>query len=375
MQFRDLAAQYARHRTEIDDAIQRVLDRAEFIGGPEVEAFERRLAAFAGARHCVSCANGTDAMTLVLMAWGIGPGDAVFVPDFTFFSTAEVVSLAGATPVFVDVDPETFNLDPVRLEAHVTRVAAEGRLVPKAAIPVDLYGLPADHDAIGRVAERHGLLVLEDGAQGFGGAIRGRRVGAFGDAATTSFFPAKPLGCYGDGGAVFTADDATADRLRSLKVHGKGRDKYDNLRIGLNSRLDTLQAAILQVKLSAFEEHELEDVNRVAQRYTERLQGLVETPVVPEGYFSSWAQYTLRLPDRATRDGLQAFLKAKGIPSLVYYVKPLHRQTAYADLGCDDRDFPVSDRLCDTVLSLPMHPYLADSEIDAVCDAIEEFLR
>lgn len=314
-------------------------------------------------------------MTLVLMAWGIGKGDAVFVPDFTFFSTGEVVSFRGATPVFVDVDRETFNMDPVKLEAAIEKTLEQGNLRPRVVIPVDLFGLPANYDEIDRIARKYKLLVLEDGAQGFGGNINGQKACSFGDAATTSFFPAKPLGCYGDGGAIFTNDDGLAELLQSLKVHGRGKDKYDNVRIGVNSRLDTLQAAVLQVKLKAFVEHELDDVNRVAQEYTRRLEGIVETPVIPDGYFSSYAQYTIKLKSREERDGLQDFLKKKGIPSMIYYTKPMHRQQAFADLAYSDEDFAVTVQLCDTVLSLPMHPYLKDEDIGQVCDAVHEYFQ
>ena len=267
MEFRDLKQQYHTYEQDINDAIRRVLNRGIFIGGEEVEEFEKQLAAYVGVKHCISCANGTEAMTLVLMAWNIGPGDAVFVPDFTFFSTAEVVAFLGATPIFVDVNWDTYNMDHQRLNEAIEKVIQEGVLKPKAVIPVDLFGLPADHDAISRIATKYDLKVLEDAAQGFGGRIGKRRAGSFGDAATTSFFPAKPLGCYGDGGAILTCDDQLAHLLGSLKVHGKGDDKYDNVRIGVNSRLDTIQAAVLQVKLAAFANHELEAVNKVAEWY------------------------------------------------------------------------------------------------------------
>lgn len=375
MKFRDLQAQYLHYKNEIDGAVQSVLESGVFIGGKPVAELEEQLADYVGVNHCISCANGTEAMTLVLMAWGIGKGDAVFVPDFTFFSTGEVVSFRGATPVFVDVDRETFNMDPVKLEAAIEKTLEQGNLRPRVVIPVDLFGLPANYDEIDRIARKYKLLVLEDGAQGFGGNINGQKACSFGDAATTSFFPAKPLGCYGDGGAIFTNDDGLAELLQSLKVHGRGKDKYDNVRIGVNSRLDTLQAAVLQVKLKAFVEHELDDVNRVAQEYTRRLEGIVETPVIPDGYFSSYAQYTIKLKSREERDGLQDFLKKKGIPSMIYYTKPMHRQQAFADLAYSDEDFAVTVQLCDTVLSLPMHPYLKDEDIGQVCDAVHEYFQ
>ena len=282
IEFRDLKAQYNKYKTEIDSGIQEVLNNANFIGGKEVGILEQRLAEYVGVRHCITCANGTEAMTLVMMAWDIKEGDAVFVPDFTFFSTGEVVSYCGATPIFVDVDRDTFNIDPVKLEKAIQKVIAEGKLTPKVIIPVDLFGLPAYYDEIDKIASKYNLKVLEDGAQGFGGSINGKRACSFGDVATTSFFPAKPLGCYGDGGSIFTDNDELAELIGSLKVHGKGENKYDNVRIGVNSRLDTIQAAILNVKLTAFIEHELDDVNRVYRLYTEKLKEFVETPVIPE---------------------------------------------------------------------------------------------
>ena len=296
----------------------------------------------------MTCGNGTDALTMAMMAWGIKEGDAVFIPDFTFFSSGEIVSHARATPVFVYVDIDTFNIFLESLE--------------KAVVAVDLFGLPADFAG----ADKYGLLVLEDGAQGFGGNINGKTACSFGDISTTSFFPAKPLGCYGDGGAVFTDDDEIAKLLESIRVHGKGEMKYDNVRIGLNSRLDTIQAVILSVKLKAFDDYELTDINAVAEKYTAALSGIVKTPVIPDGFYSSWAQYTIQLEDKATRDRIQTALKAEGIPSMVYYPKPMHRQEAFAGQDYDDADFPNTIRLCDTVLSLPMHPYLGDGGVSLV---------
>jgi dTDP-4-amino-4,6-dideoxygalactose transaminase len=374
MKFRDLKAQYQKYKQEIDSVIQEVITNAHFIGGNEVANLEKQLADYVGAKHCISCANGTDAMSLVLMAWDIKEGDAVFVPDFTFFSTGEVVSYCGATPVFVDVNRETFNLDATKLEQAINKVLEEEKLTPKVIIPVDLFGLPADHIKIKKIAKKYNLLVLEDGAQGFGGNINGQRACSFGDAATTSFFPAKPLGCYGDGGAIFTNDDNLAALLKSLKIHGKGEDKYDNVRIGVNSRLDTIQAAVLKVKLRAFIEHELEDVNKVYQLYTERLKGVVETPFIPDGYYSSFAQYTIKLKNKEQRDGLQAKLKKNDIPSMIYYVKPMHKQGAFSYLNNDDEDFRVTNELCDIVLSLPMHPYLSEEDVDSVCEIIKSYI-
>ncbi len=370
MEFRDLKAQYKKYKHEIDSAIQEVINNTNFIGGKEVDILEKRLAEYTGVNHCITCANGTEAMTLLMMAWDIKEGDAVFVPDFTFFSTGEIVSFRGATPIFVDVDRYTFNIDTVKLEKAINKVIDEGKLTPKVIIPVDLFGLPADHIAIEEIANKYNLKVLEDAAQGFGGSINGRKACSFGNAATTSFFPAKPLGCYGDGGAIFTSSDKLAKLLNSLKVHGKGEDKYDNVRIGINSRLDTIQAAILNVKLTAFIEHELDDVNRVYSLYTENLKGIVETPKIPEGYVSSFAQYTIKLRSKEERNALQSKLKENGIPSMVYYVKPMHKQGAFADYGYDDNDFEVTNQLCDTVLSLPIHPYMDNQEISLICDLV-----
>lgn len=370
MEFRDLKAQYSKYKNDIDSALQSVIDSGRFIGGKEVNTLEQRLAEYAGVKHCITCANGTDAMNLILMSWGIKEGDAVFVPDFTFFSTGEIVSFRGATPIFVDVDRDTFNIDTDKLEKTIEKVIKEGKLTPKVIIPVDLFGLPADYIEIEKIAKKFNLRVLEDAAQGFGGSINGKKSCSFGDAAATSFFPAKPLGCYGDGGAIFTNDDELAELLNSLKVHGKGDNKYDNVRIGVNSRLDSIQAAVLNVKLTAFIEHELEDVNRVHRQYTEKLKGIVETPVIPEGYISSFAQYTIKLKNKEERDALQAKLKEEGIPSMVYYVKSMHRQGAFAEHEYEDNDFEVTNELCDTVLSLPMHPYLSKKDVTNICNVI-----
>jgi dTDP-4-amino-4,6-dideoxygalactose transaminase len=381
MEFRDLKQQYRVLREEMDRVVLDTIASGAYIMGPQVKELEKQLAEYVGVKHCLTCANGTDALTLALKAWGIGPGDAVFVPDFTFFSSAEVVSLEGSTPVFVDVCEDTFNIDAVDLERAVKEVLAEGRLQPRVVVAVDLFGQPANYAAVRAVTDKYGLLVLEDGAQGFGGSsvipgltgnLKTCRACSFGDISTTSFFPAKPLGCYGDGGAVFTDNDEWAALIDSYRVHGKGTFKYDNVRIGLNSRLDTLQAAILQVKLKAFVDYELDAVNEAAVRYTERLEGLA-TPVIPEGFRSSWAQYTVRFADCAQRDAVQAALKAAGIPAMVYYPKPMHLQTAFAGLAA--RSCPVATSLCERVLSLPMHPYITEREIDSVCGVIRETLR
>ena len=375
MEFRDLKAQYEKYKSEIDSSIQEVINNTNFIGGKEVNTLEQRLAEYIGVKHCITCANGTEAMTLLMMAWDINEGDAVFVPDFTFFSTGEVVSFRGATPIFVDVDRDTFNIDTDKLEKAINKVIDEGKLTPKMIIPVDLFGLPADHIEIEKIAKKYNLRILEDAAQGFGGSINEKKACSFGDAATTSFFPAKPLGCYGDGGAIFTNDDGLAELLNSLKVHGKGDNKYDNVRIGVNSRLDSIQAAVLNVKLTAFIDHELEDVNRVYRLYTEKLKGIVDTPIIPEGYVSSFAQYTIKLKNKEERDALQAKLKAEGIPSMVYYTKPMHKQGAFTEYDYADSDFEMTNELCDTVLSLPMHPYLSEEEIDKIINSIFDYKK
>jgi dTDP-4-amino-4,6-dideoxygalactose transaminase len=323
-------------------------------------------------KHCITCANGTDALLMVLMAWDIKAGDAVFVPDFTFFATAEVVALVGATPVFVDVDEDTFNIDPVKLEAAVQRTIKEGLYQPRAIIPVDLFGLPANYPAIEKIAQKYNLLILEDGAQGFGGRIGEQKACSFGHAATTSFFPAKPLGCYGDGGAIFTNDDNLAQELQSIRMHGKGSTRYDNVRIGLNSRLDTIQAAILQVKLRAFIDYELEQVNLIAGLYTKKLKDIVKTPIIPDGYYSSWAQYTILLENEKQRDTLQQKLKEQGIPTMIYYPKPMHKQIAFEDVASNINNLGTTEDLCNRVLSLPIHPYLEEKSIAGLCKAIEK---
>lgn len=375
MEFRDLKSQYSKYKEEIDNAIHKVIESAEFINGKEVSELESQLADFVGVKHCISCANGTEAMTLLLMAWGIKEGDAVFLPDFTFFSTGEVVSFVGATPIFVDVDIRTYNIDTDKLEKTIEMVIREGKLKPKLIIPVDLFGLPANFHEIKRISEKFNLLVLEDGAQGFGGKIDDRLACSFGDASTTSFFPAKPLGCYGDGGAIFTDNLELADLLQSLKVHGKGLSKYENIRIGVNSRLDTIQAAILKVKLSALIKHEIEDVNRIAAMYTDRLFGHVDCPFIPEGYQSSFAQYTIKLSSKSERDALQTHLKEKGIPSNIYYQYPMHSQKAFSNLEELNLDFQVTNYLCEVVLSLPMHPYMSEEEVETVSSEIIKFLK
>lgn len=375
MEFRDLKTQYQKLKPKIDKKIAEVLTTGNFIMGTQVKELEVSLAEYVGVKHCITCGNGTDALSLVLMAWGIGENDAVFLPDFTFFSTGEVVSFEGAIPVFVDVSEATFNIDIEKLEIAIKKVIKDGKYNPKAIIAVDLFGLPADYMALEALAKKYGLLLLEDGAQGFGGMIGERRACSFGDAATTSFFPAKPLGCYGDGGAVFTNDDEVADLIHSYRVHGKGEHKYDNIRIGINSRLDTLQAGILQVKLEAFRDYEVEAVNQVALWYDKRLKDLVKTPKVPMGYLSSWAQYTIQLESEDERERLQEALKKVDIPSMIYYVKPMHEQEAFLNLPHETGECSVTERLCKTVLSLPMHPYLSEKEVEEVCRVIRGYFR
>jgi dTDP-4-amino-4,6-dideoxygalactose transaminase len=370
--FIDLAAQRRRIAPRVDAAIARVVEHCQFISGPEVLQLESELAAFCGARHAISCASGTDALVLALMAKGIGPGDAVFCPAFTFCATAEVAALVGATPVFADVDAATFNIDPASLRAAIATAKRLG-LRPKAIIPVDLFGLPADHDAIAAIAQAEQLFVLDDAAQAFGATYKGRPLGTLSDATATSFFPAKPLGCYGDGGAVFTDDDELADTIRSLRVHGQGTDKYDNTRIGLTGRLDTIQAAVLLEKLTIFEDEIMARQN-VARRYGDALADVAIVPRVPGQHVSVWAQYTLRVSPNA-RDGLAAALKAGGVPTAIYYAKPLHRQTAYRHYPIADGGLPVSDLLAQEVISLPMHPYLEAAMQDRIIAAVRQGLR
>jgi len=378
MQFRDLKKQYQVLKEKIDPAITEVTTNCNFIMGSQVEELEEMLANYVGVKHCITCGNGTDALNLAMLVWKIGVNDAVFVPDFTFFSSGEIVSLVGATPIFVDVDEDTFNINPELLEQQILKVKEEGSLVPKAIVAVDLFGLPADYKAIKAIADKYGLFLLEDGAQGFGGEINNKRACSFGDISTTSFFPAKPVGCYGDGGAVFTDNDEWADLLKSYRVHGKGNNKYDNIRIGLNSRLDTVQAAILKIKLEAFSDYELDDINEIASLYNNMLSSFIKIPQIPKTHLSSWAQYTIQLKDKETRDGLQLYLKNQEIPSMVYYQKPMHEQKAFLDSrinNIDNGDYKITKKLCDSVLSLPMHPYLNKSDIQLVTKAIKTYLK
>ena len=370
--FIDIAAQRRRLGMSIDEAVTRVLTHCQFINGPEVTALEAALADYSGAKHVVTCASGTDALLMVLMAKGVGPGDAVLCPSFTFCATGEAVALTGAVPVFVDVDEATFNMDANSLKRGIATARQRG-LVPKAVMPVDLFGQSADHDAIAVVAEAEGLFVLDDAAQAFGASYKGRRLGTLGLATATSFFPAKPLGCYGDGGAIFTDDAALAETLRSIRVHGQGSDKYDNVRLGLTGRLDTMQAAILLEKLKIFDD-EIAARNAVAERYARGLGNVVSVPRLASGCTSIWAQYTIRLPQGCDRDGFAAALKAQGIPTAIYYVKSMHQQTAYRDFPVADGGLPACERLSCDVISLPMHAYLDEPTQERIIRAVRDAL-
>jgi dTDP-4-amino-4,6-dideoxygalactose transaminase len=366
--FIDVATQRQRLRAAIDQAVSRVLDHCQFINGPEVTQLEADLAAFTGAKHVIGVASGTDALLMVLMAKGLGPGDAVLCPSFTFCATGETVALAGATPVFVDVDEATFNMDAASLKRGIAAAKRLG-LKPKAVMPVDLFGQSADHDAVASVAAAEGLFVLDDAAQGFGASYKGRRIGTFGLATATSFFPAKPLGCFGDGGAILTDDAGLAETLRSIRVHGQGSDKYDNVRLGLTARLDTMQAAILIEKLKIFDD-EIAARNKVADRYARDLADVVTVPKLADGCTSVWAQYTIRLPKGTDRDGFAGALKTQGVPTAIYYPKSMHQQTAYRNYPVADGGLPVSERLSTDVISLPMHAYLNEPTQDRVIAAV-----
>ena len=368
MQFIDLKRQFEHLRPAIEGRIGDVLEHGKFILGPEVQELERLLAEFCGVSHAIGVGNGTDALMLALMADDIGPGDAVFTSTFSFFASAEVISLVGATPVFVDIDEATYNICESALAESIDSVVSGGKLRPRAIIAVDLFGLPADYPQIESIASQHDLIVIEDSAQSFGAELGDRRAGSFGRIAATSFFPAKPLGCFGDGGAIFTQDDSLAERIRSLRVHGKGKDKYDNVRIGLNSRLDTLQAAILLAKLAKFPD-ELVTRRRVADSYSERLRQDFIVPEVLPGYQSAWAQYTIR-PRHGTREECMQKLAENDVPSAIYYARPLHLQPAFADLGGRQGQFPVAEKCAQSVFSLPMHAYLTTEEADRVVEAL-----
>ncbi len=374
MPFIDLKAQQGLIRSRIDAAIKKVLDHGAYIMGPEVGEFEKQLAEFCGVKHAIGCANGTDALGLGLMAKGVGPGDAIFVPSFTYAATAEVVAWVGATIIFIDSLEGTYNMDPKSLEAGVHTAKKLG-LKPCGVIPVDLFGQPADYDAIQSIADENDLWIMADGAQSFGAAYKGRKVGNIGDLATTSFFPAKPLGCYGDGGAIFTNDDVLASIIKSLRVHGQGTDKYDNVRVGMNGRLDTIQAAILIEKLKVFPD-ELVVRQKAADAYNAELKDIVHTPHLLEGATSSWAQYTVRLPEKINRTQLMVNLKEVGVPTMVYYGKPMHQQEAYKHYPvADEKGLPVCEALAKEVLSLPMSGYVTNEQLEKVIGAVHEFAR
>ena len=366
--FLDLKAQQSRLGERLRTRLEAVLAHCQFVLGPEVGELEARLAARCGARHCVGVSSGTDALQIAMMAEGIGPGDAVFLPAFTYTATAEVPLLLGATPVFVDVDPATFQIDPAHLEARITEVAAAGRLRPRAVVGVDLFGQPADWPALNRIAGAHGLFTLDDLAQSFGATLHGVPLGTQAAATATSFFPSKPLGAYGDGGALFTESDERAAIYRSLRSHGEGAARYDVLRTGMNGRLDTLQAAVLLAKLDVFDE-EMAVRERIAGIYDRRLGNLLQTPARVPGGTSAWAIYAVLLPDGATRDRLQGALRGAGVPTAIYYPRPLHHQPAYA-AAHDGAALPVSEDLATRILALPIHPDLSDADAERVCDAV-----
>ena len=376
MEFRDLHKQYDALKTEIDKGIEEVIKSTSFILGKPVSELEKELAEYVGRKHCVSCGNGTDALVLALKAFNVGAGDAVFTADFTYIASASCAELVGATSVFADIDIKTFNIDCSSLEKQILKVLDEGKLKPKAIVAVDLFGQPANYDELESIAKKYNLIIIEDAAQGFGGKIKEKRACSFGDISCTSFFPAKPLGCYGDGGAIFTDDDKIAERLKSLRAGGKSPiDKYDNIEIGTNSRLDTIQAAILLPKFHAFKDYELDAVNTVANWYTSKLKGCVITPTVLDGYLSSWAQYTILLKNKEERDRLKEKLSENGIPSMIYYPRGMHQQQAFKELRLDENDYPNTIEATQKCLSLPMHPYMTEEEVDCICSVILKELK
>ena len=375
MEFIDLKAQYKELKNKIDLNIHKVLDNGNYIMGEEVKELEKQLAEYVGVKYCATCANGTDALLIALMCYGVSQNDAVFVPSFTFFSTAEVVSNLGATPIFVDCDERTFNINPEKLKKAINDVKEKTKLNPRGVIAVDLFGLPADYTKIREIVNENNLFLVEDGAQGFGGSINGKMACSFGDISTTSFFPAKPLGCYGDGGAIFTDNKEMYDLIISFRVHGKGTEKYDNVRIGMNSRLDTFQAAILLPKLEAFKEYELDNRNRFAKLYSDKLKNYVATPLIENGYISSYAQYTLLFENKGQRDFVKDYLSKEGIPTMIYYPKPLHKQKVYDYYSFNLDDLKVSEHLSDCVLSIPMHPYLDGEIINDICNKVIESIE
>ena len=369
MEFIDLKSQYCGIQESLHSRIQLILKHGQYIMGPEVYELESQLARYTGSDYCISCSSGTDALLMSLLAQGIGPGDAVFTTPFTFIATAEVIQLLGATPVFVDIQEDTFNLDPDLLRKAIADCLHKGKLKPKAIIPVDLFGLPADYEKIEEIGKNFNLFILDDAAQSFGGSIKGTKSGTFGNASATSFFPAKPLGCYGDGGAVFTDDGELAEKLVSIREHGKGKTKYDNIRTGINGRMDTIQAAVLLEKLKIFPE-ELIKRNRIADQYRESLGTHFICQEIPNGYMSAWAQFSILAEDTAHRSACQQRLKESEIPTAIYYAKPLHLQMAFKNLGYKAGDFPVSESISQRIFSLPMHPYLTDDNINKICDIL-----
>ncbi len=371
MQFIDLKTQYGLIENRVKKRFDDIMKNARFVMGKEVVELEEMLAEYVGVKYCITCSSGTDALLIPLMAYGIGKNDAVFVPTFTFYASAEIIATVGATPIFIDVKKETFNIDVDKLETAIKAVQDEGKLQPKAIIPVDLFGLPAEHDRIREIAQKYNLIVLEDGAQGFGGTINGRKSCGFGDVSATSFFPAKPLGCYGDGGAIFTNDDTLMDLMKSIRIHGQGIDRYENVRLGINGRLDTLQAAVLLEKLGIFDS-ELENRNKIAEFYNRGLKDDFTTPNVEEGYMSSWAQYTLIADDNAQRDKIMQHLKSRDIPTMIYYPIPLHRQKVFSNVRSDYSDLSISENLVERVFSIPMHPYMKEEDVAAVIAALKE---
>ena len=372
MNFIDLRKQYKQLKDEIDQGIQNVLNGANFVMGQQVTELEKQLAEYVGTQYCVTCGNGTDALLLALKAYDVKAGDAVFVPTFTFYATAEVISSCGATPIFVDIDKDTFNILPEDLEAAIEETIQEGKLNSRAVIAVDLFGLPYDHQGIEKLAIKYNLLAIEDGAQGFGGSVGGEKACSLGDISSTSFFPSKPLGCYGDGGAIFTNELKVKEYVESLRVHGKGTDKYDNIRVGMNSRLDTIQAAILLPKLKAFRDYELHERNQAAAAYNERLKNFVRVPFIPDRYISSYAQYSILLKSEEQRDKVQNALREDRIPTMIYYKRSMHQQTVYRNNPSIYRGFPNAETISETVLNLPMSPYMEISDIDNVCRIIKD---
>ena len=384
MQFIDLAAQQNRIRDKIEANIAAVLDHGKYIMGPEIKKFEKRLADYAGVKHAIGCASGTDALLMALMAYQVGPGDAIFTSPFTFIATAEVISLLGATPIFVDIDPETYNMDPAKLDSAIAALKSNDTdvhplpitnnplpIAPRGVIAVDIFGLPADYERFGAIAEENKLFLIEDAAQSFGAGLGGKKAGSFGNIACTSFFPAKPLGCYGDGGMCFTDDDELANIMESVRVHGKGDHKYDNVRIGINGRLDSLQAAILLAKFDIFPE-EIELRQQVANRYNAMLgpNPQIKVPSIPAGATSAWAQYSILAVDEKQRTALQDQLKEAGIPTAIYYPRPLHLQSAFSSLGYSEGDFPISEDCARRIFSIPMHPYLKEEEQNIIAGVI-----